>query len=456
MSEKEKLGNGGYGPEDYDTADGKYVADGKVNTNGELSEADKEVIQNENSNFSFDQDSMSGGDDDLDAYLDSLELEAGEDDLDAFLDSVNQQEELPPEKDSFVSKTLLYRIEQAGKKYQLMKETMNIEDYVDVESVTDPEDMIETLVNKYHLNRKKLEQLDGEHLENVFKSLYLVAYKQHLRYQKNTQIEEWDLAAKIKNAYLNFDVKEEQALIGELVPRNDVYSQVAKNTAVWITNDTATGSETAKLVKKYFDYSYSLMTAAERKALIGYTGSYSWINEPLYGATYQGTKSFANASNFAETVKNMTNGINKSDLPFNIWVQRGSSSDAPYFPVGYNGKKISLLDMDDNEMDKLVGTSFKAGNFFSCGGSKDSGFSDKSLIFNIYCPKGTKMAYMNFTGQFSNSHENEFILQRGYSYKIAKVERKGSKYYMDLEVDLASLNDLDNSTETLINKWYGK
>ena len=40
-----KVGDGGYGLEEYDGIDGKYSADGKPNNNGKLSQADKDVLK---------------------------------------------------------------------------------------------------------------------------------------------------------------------------------------------------------------------------------------------------------------------------------------------------------------------------------------------------------------------------------------------------------------------------
>jgi hypothetical protein len=57
---------------------------------------------------------------------------------------------------------------------------------------------------------------------------------------------------------------------------------------------------------------------------------------------------------------------------------------------------------------------------------------------NIYCPKGTKMLYVDSISNFSGPGENETIIQRGYTYKITKVEKNKGKIWLDCEVVLGS------------------
>ena len=83
----------------------------------------------------------------------------------------------------------------------------------------------------------------------------------------------------------------------------------------------------------------------------------------------------------------------------------------------------------------------------SCGSAKGKGFT--GVIFNIYCPKGTKMIYSEpfshygdgggrkWDGkkpQTSFGYEDETIIQRGTQFRIVKVEKKGQRLYFDMEV----------------------
>jgi hypothetical protein len=96
---------------------------------------------------------------------------------------------------------------------------------------------------------------------------------------------------------------------------------------------------------------------------------------------------------------------------------------------------------------------FEDQGFGSGGAGKGTGFSEKDIIFNIYCPKGTKMAYMNTKGQFASSkYENEMILQRGYSFKITKAYKGyddggNLKTFIDCDLILGSdKNKWDDET----------
>mgnify|MGYP005765880735 CR=1 FL=1 len=85
--------------------------------------------------------------------------------------------------------------------------------------------------------------------------------------------------------------------------------------------------------------------------------------------------------------------------------------------------------------------------FTSCGSCKGKGFS--GVIFNIYCPKGTKMIYAEPFSHYGNGggrkwdgkkpqtsfgYEDETIIQRGTTFRITKVEKSGSGLYVDMEV----------------------
>ena len=85
----------------------------------------------------------------------------------------------------------------------------------------------------------------------------------------------------------------------------------------------------------------------------------------------------------------------------------------------------------------------------SMGSAKGNGFGG-NILLNIYAPAGTKMMYvepfsaysgssdhMNWDGRSKQSHfggEFETIMQQGTQFRIAKIERQGSKVYVDLHV----------------------
>jgi hypothetical protein len=83
---------------------------------------------------------------------------------------------------------------------------------------------------------------------------------------------------------------------------------------------------------------------------------------------------------------------NKEQYDADIWVQRGI--ETPQGAAGFLGIPESALKSLDELQKLLVGNAPKEGTdhgFVSCGSAKGQGFS--GYIFNIYCPKGTKMLY---------------------------------------------------------------
>ncbi|MBV5349605.1 hypothetical protein JZU71_00100, partial [bacterium] len=81
--------------------------------------------------------------------------------------------------------------------------------------------------------------------------------------------------------------------------------------------------------------------------------------------------------------------------------------------------------------------------------SKGGGFSGSEILYNIYCPKGTQMLYAEPFSHYGNGSklgwdgksqqsdfggEIEMIIQKGTQFRVTKVEQKGSKWYIDMEV----------------------
>lgn len=244
--------------------------------------------------------------------------------------------------------------------------------------------------------------------------------------------------------------------ISKYQDKNAPYSPLRKKQATWITpswikNNGYSGMAVYEASIKHFgnkfEKMWQTMSSSERNQLIDYTGGgYSKYNRPLRGLSHSGWAGW----DFSNGVTLLTNAIDKCVWDEDIWVQRGVGSDMKFQLPG-GGKITNLYNMSESELQSLVGTSFKDNGFYSAGAGKGTGFSSQDIILNTYCPKGTKMAYMNTKGHYSYGGENEMILQRGYSYRITKVEKKGSKYYLDVEVILDSDKDKITSQEELSN-----
>lgn len=349
--------------------------------------------------------------------------------------------ELEEEKD--LSKSFEERLDIARNNYNYLKIQSNLEDYIDVERVNNIEDKKATLINVYHLDKSKLDKLNDYQIDSVFKALYVIAFKQNARILK---------ADSGKLASKNIDARYAQSVIGELMSDRYVYSKYARNTAVHIDNAYDQAYKTRELLKDFWYEQKKKFLPNELNFLMAYTGSgYSWINKALYGGLfyndYSGEAYKNNPKEFAYVVHNMTNALNKCYLPFNMWVTRGQNDDGRLFGVDGENNRMTFAQAYNKYGDALIGTSFKLENFVSTSGSKDSHFGG-GLVFNFYCPKGTKMAYVSPDSEYSN--ENEFVLQRGYSFRITKIKKESPfLYYIDADVVLNSNKDMDNSLEGL-------
>lgn len=303
-------------------------------------------------------------------------------------------------------------------------------------------------------NLKKLEQFakNGEAYEQL-KSEIEAKYVDNF---EEIETKYSELTAKLANFYTSEGqktdlVKQAEAFADKFKDINSAYSQARKNKAVWINqkwmkehseyNDGTVYGTAVKYFGPKFEKMWNKMTASERSQLKDYTGGgYSKYNRPLRGLSHGGWSGFG----FSQAVTNLTNAIDKCEWDEDIWVQRGIG-DSNMFKLPGSEKLRSLSSMTPSELQTLVGNSFKDNGFYSAGAGKGTGFSSSSVILNTYCPKGTKMAYMNTKGHYSYGSENEMILQRGYSYRITKVEKKDGKFYVDCEVLLGS--DADKVTD---------
>lgn len=228
-----------------------------------------------------------------------------------------------------------------------------------------------------------------------------------------------DEAKKKKEEYDSI-IDESKSLVDKYSNPDSVYSQSAKDKALWFKSYDAASEHLAPIAKE----TYKEINPSDLDKIKYYTQSYSFINEPLRNKKYSG--GFDKKKMFVDYVKGMTNAIDKSVLKENMWVQRGVST------LNINGKDISSYNPED-----LQNVVFEDQGFLSCGAAKGTGLTGNNTIMNIYCPKGTKTLYVDPISHYKG-HENEMIIQRGYSFKITKVEKKGYKTYLDCEVILNS------------------
>lgn len=230
-------------------------------------------------------------------------------------------------------------------------------------------------------------------------------------------------------------VRSKLALLGENL--DDAYSKSRKDVAMWAQDPM----DADKRLRGVCGAVWRAASRDEKEAIHGYTQSYHNIQEPLRGLTYYGSAS--QKAQGLRRIPHCESIIRKSTYDFDIWVQRGDGMIAL--------KKFGLLNYStatDAEIYALVGRVGNEGGFWSAGVAKGKGFSG-SIIFNIYIPRGTQAMYcepFSYFGhgggkswdgvspQSSIGYEAEILLQRGTKYRVTKVTKSGSQWYIDVEV----------------------
>ena len=236
---------------------------------------------------------------------------------------------------------------------------------------------------------------------------------------------------------------------------DDKFSKARKDKAYWfkgadakpradkvLRSDTGAVWASAPLAERQAAYKYTAGSGSFNRPLRGYAGG--WSSSCFKGVgkvdlDYEGS---------GAAIQRLTDIINKNPAKFDIWLTRGVESDSG--AAGFLGIPQSMLNASEADLKQmLLGKVVKDEAFTSTAAAKGSGFSGR-LILNIYAPKGTKMIYAEpfsaygsgaksaswdgVSGQSYFGHEFEVILQRGTSFKITKVEKVGSRLYVDVDV----------------------
>jgi hypothetical protein len=235
---------------------------------------------------------------------------------------------------------------------------------------------------------------------------------------------------------------------------NDPFTEDRKTAALWAKTPRAADDALRDVSGEV----WRSASKAERQAIYEYTGGSGGFNRPLrgYDKNWRDFKGVGKVpldnEGRASAIKSMTKLVDRSKYDFDAWLQRGieTSQGAARF-LGIS--EDNLRHWSNVELKKLIGKEITDEGFVSCGSSKGKGFS--GYIFNIYCPKGTKMMYaepfsdyghgdkirwdnLHLDGvskQSSFGHEDETIIQRGTTFRVTKVEKKGVNIYFDVEVE---------------------
>lgn len=235
--------------------------------------------------------------------------------------------------------------------------------------------------------------------------------------------------------------------------KDEDYSKERKDAALWTTSKDKMGKfdrEPAdRYFRKYAENDWKKWTQNEKEVAYNYTSGSSYINEPLY-TTYYSTKYGVHGEirNSWNDINTLTNMIDKTK-PFDrdVWLNRGVSA-GEFF--GQFGKD---LDMYRSNPEKLIGLTGVQKPFMSTGHTKSWGFVDDGeeatarVVYNIYCPKGTKGIYTEPYSAFGTGgigwdgktktpirNEVEVILQRGCKFRVTKAEYKNGQWFIDLDL----------------------
>ena len=244
---------------------------------------------------------------------------------------------------------------------------------------------------------------------------------------------------------------------GTPIDDNDVFSKQRKNNALWFKNDAnpkEAWNDADRYMSQYAEEAWAKWNDEQKHVGYLYTSGSRYINEPLFGTYYSVKKSPIDGSirNSWTDINTLTDMIeNAPRMRNDIWVQHGEDTQAFMGKFG-----IDLRSLSKNDLKGLIGLEGENQPFTSCGSSKGSGFASEEVIMNIYCPKGTKFIYtepyshygdniyqergIKWDGTsrqkqgYSSSYENEIILQRGSVFRITKAEKKGYRWYIDVEL----------------------
>lgn len=222
------------------------------------------------------------------------------------------------------------------------------------------------------------------------------------------------------------------------------FSQERKDAAYWFKGTNAT-KRADRLLRSDTGKLWRSATSAERQAAYDYTRSASMFNDPLRGFSRRGSEKYKDAT------KQLTNLIDRNPSKADMWLQRGVRGRSGI--SGFLDVDESVLDASEGEIRQLLlGKVVTDEAFVSASGAKGKGF-DGGLVMNIFAPKGTKFIYtepfsaaaegqvgekgirwdgMSTQSRFSS--EFEVLLQRGTRFKITKVEKRGDKLYIDVDV----------------------
>lgn len=271
--------------------------------------------------------------------------------------------------------------------------------------------------------------------------------KKYIKYGQRYQ----DMLAELDRLQTELDGLGKSLDIARAEP-SDAFSKARKDAAWWFKDKKKADAE----LRPNAGEVWRTLTTNQRRSLYGYTSDSNEWNQPTNGFKngMWGRQNYVGPGNvdidsrhYGMKIRQMTEAISKSSYDHDMWLNRGSDTDAmdTFFGLEDGG----FTSLSDDELQRLVGKSGRVGGFWSTSPAKGDGFSHKPVVINVYAPAGSNAIYAEpfsafgrgdglewdgKSGQESFGREFEVILQRGGSYKVTKIEHQGWKYYIDMEL----------------------
>lgn len=209
-----------------------------------------------------------------------------------------------------------------------------------------------------------------------------------------------------------------------------------------------------KLLRPETERLWNKLSDQERESAFKYTEGSGRFNRPLrgYGSSwgdYIGVgKVDLDNEGAAQYIKGLEKAIEKSEVPKDMWLFRGSDKQSLASLLGVAKEKVIPSKVDILNK-KFVGKRIQDPAFFSTGIAADAGFKD-TIAYEVLVPKGTKGIYAepfsaygetNTSGTWDGKEkglsvgiEAEFILQAGTSFKIIEIKNVNGKVTVVMQV----------------------
>lgn len=185
----------------------------------------------------------------------------------------------------------------------------------------------------------------------------------------------------------------------------ELLNRLTENTKTW---ENVLNSQNEAALKPFTDQLQGVATQEELSALRIWSGeSYADINRYMRHGDNVG-RSLKN------TADNIVSVLNKTSTPRDLIVRRGTGTKEIFAEMPSGWKQ---------DPSKLIGQTYRDRGFVATSPIKSGGFSgagETQAELFIKVPKGTKGAYI--VSAAKNTDEAEFLLQRGYSYRVVNAE----------------------------------